>query len=111
MPTAKQNKTADFGEILAALDQSAPGKALRRDSARPTGPETKVESGVAAPNAAKTALPEVAKTENEAIAAELGLSPNLGTVDLQRIRRPSRPIRTGAAHWRGAAHIYCQYAD
>jgi hypothetical protein len=40
-----------------------------------------------APQARKTEPPKPKKTEDEAIAEELGLSPSLGTIDLKRIRR------------------------
>jgi hypothetical protein len=62
-----------------------------------------------APKAAKIDPPKSVKTEDEAIAEELGLSPDLGTIDLKRIRRdfakrnhPDRfePARRGSAERR-----------
>jgi hypothetical protein len=61
------------------------------------------------PKAPKIEPPKQEKTEDEAIAEELGLSPDLGTIDLKRIRRdfakrnhPDRfePARRGSAERR-----------
>ncbi len=62
-----------------------------------------------APKSPKIEPPKQEKTEDEAIAEELGLSPDLGTIDLKRIRRdfakrnhPDRfePARRGSAERR-----------
>jgi hypothetical protein len=72
--------------------------ALREPTLELTGSETSKSEPV---------KPEVAKTEDEEIAEELGLSANLAAAELQRIRRDfakkNHPDRFEPAHRTGAA--------
>jgi len=59
-----------------------------------------------APQVTKTGVPKPAKTEDEGIAAELGLRPELGLTELKRIRRDfakkNHPDRFGPPNRRNA---------